>query len=113
MFGRKQFQRLYEFTILRNPLLACLALSPAATLAQWTPVAPNLLGPIDIETGSITTKSGIIWAGTHDLWMSSDFGTTWAKRSPGLVDRLDRIKAIHFYDDKIGALVSHYGYIFL
>lgn len=113
MFGRLQFQRLGDFRILRRFSLVSFVFLSAAAHAQWMNVAPELLGPIDIETGCISAKSGIVWAGAHEVWMSSDFGATWAKRSPILLDRYDRVKAIHFYDEKVGALVTHYGYVFL
>jgi photosystem II stability/assembly factor-like uncharacterized protein len=108
-----QFHNRFVVGIVRSVFLGLFALSPLIANAQWTAVAPNLLAPVGIEGGCITTKSGLIWAGSHELWMSSDFGTTWTKRSPGLVDKPDRFKAIHFYDDMIGAAVTHYGYVFL
>lgn len=110
--GRMQFHH-HVVGVVRRLLCGLFVLCPLITTAQWTAVAPNLLAPIGIEGGCITTKSGLIWAGSHELWMSSDFGTIWSKRSPNLVDKADRFKAIHFYDEMIGAAVTHYGYVFL
>ncbi|MFI5264927.1 MAG: hypothetical protein ACHQM6_10470, partial [Candidatus Kapaibacterium sp.] len=52
-------------------ICACIAfltvsISPPLQ-AQWSLIAPNLLGIQEIETGAITHKSGITWAGSLKL----------------------------------------------
>ena len=82
-----------------------------SVLAQWNLVAPNLLGKQDFEMGAIIYKSGIVWAGSHDVWMSLDSGITWSKRSP-VIYANDYIDDINFFDFMIGIVCTHNGSVY-
>ncbi len=88
-----------------------LIVACTAVVAQWNVVAPNLLGKQDFGMGAIIHKSGIVWAGSHDVWMSPDSGTTWSKRSPVLYVN-DYIDDINFFDVMIGIVCTHNGSIY-
>lgn len=79
--------------------------------AQWNLVAPNLLGKQDFGMGAIIHKSGVVWAGTHEVWMSRDSGSTWTKRSP-LIFPNDYIDDINFFDFMIGIVSTHNGSVY-
>ncbi|HET9135463.1 MAG TPA: T9SS type A sorting domain-containing protein [Candidatus Kapabacteria bacterium] len=84
---------------------------PSFLEAQWQPVAPNLLGTIKFETGTITHKSGILWAANKLVWMSPDSGTTWVQRfNINLAN--DDIVELSFYSDSIGLACTHQGSVF-
>jgi photosystem II stability/assembly factor-like uncharacterized protein len=62
--------------------------------------------------GCITYSSGLIWAGIKDVYMSSDFGSTWQKRSPTLAPG-DKVIHITFYDSQTGLVCSYSGSVFI
>jgi photosystem II stability/assembly factor-like uncharacterized protein len=81
--------------------LLCVLATPA--FAQWTNVAPNLLGKVPYWGGSIIYKNGVLWAGEHGLWRSIDTGITWTN-----VLANNRFKYpivdIAFYDTQLGLI---------
>ncbi|MFI5264267.1 MAG: WD40/YVTN/BNR-like repeat-containing protein, partial [Candidatus Kapaibacterium sp.] len=93
--------------------LFLLVLNSLALHAQsWVKVAPNLLGTQEIETGAITHKSGITWAGSlRSVFMSPDSGITWIDRSPPILGK-DNLDDITFYDNKIGLVCTNHGIVF-
>ena len=73
--------------------------------AQWSNVAPNLLGPIPTEKqgfGNIAYKDGLVWVGRTELWMSPDTGKTWTKMHNSFGGTITQIQ---FFDKNTG-LVS-------
>ncbi len=81
--------------------------------AQWTAIAPSLLGVQGIETGAITHKSGITWAGSlKSVFMSPDSGITWLDRSPQILSKTDNIDDIFFFDNKTGLVCTNLGSVF-
>ncbi|MEP7235762.1 MAG: hypothetical protein ABI778_10750, partial [Ignavibacteriota bacterium] len=89
-----------------------LLFASGSLAAQWTLIAPNLLGTQQIETGVITHKSGITWAGSiRSVFMSPDSGRTWINRSPPILGR-DNLDAITFFDNNIGVVCTNLGSIF-
>lgn len=93
-------------------LVALFAVSMNTAQAQWTAVAPNLLGPLSIQSGVLTTKSGLVWAANTKLYMSKDFGTTWSLRSPTLYTN-DNISDVCFYDNMLGLVGTRQGYVYI
>jgi photosystem II stability/assembly factor-like uncharacterized protein len=76
--------------------------------AQWSNIAPNLIGAIG-QYGSIHYKSGIIWAGEKTLFKSLDTGKTWTLTSLALAGT-DRIYDLAFFDNQTGmACVQNEG----
>ncbi len=98
-----------------SPIGICLVLTLFFTLpihAQWTSVAPNLLGIQEIETGSIVHQSGRTWAGSlKSVYMSPDSGITWINRSPQILGK-DYLDAITFFDNKTGIVCTHNGIVY-
>jgi photosystem II stability/assembly factor-like uncharacterized protein len=91
-------------------MLCCLLwVKPAS--AQWSRVAPNLLGNIQPQDGVMTSKSGIVWAGATTLYMSLDNGLTWTARSPVLFSN-DNISDVNFYDGNTGIVGTANGSIY-
>jgi len=81
-------------------------------MAQWTKVADKLIGQLSIQTGSIYTKDGLIWAGSKLLYLSTDNGTSWQPRTPPLYSN-DGISDINFYNSQLGLVATKQGFIYL
>jgi photosystem II stability/assembly factor-like uncharacterized protein len=62
--------------------------------------------------GCISYSSGVLWAGIKDVYMSSDFGSSWQKRSPSLAPG-DNVIHITFYDSQTGLVCSYSGSVFI
>jgi photosystem II stability/assembly factor-like uncharacterized protein len=59
--------------------LVCVA-RPAC--AQWQQVTGSIFrSPSPFSGGAMIYKDGTLWAGTRDVWTSSDFGLMWSKTS--------------------------------
>jgi photosystem II stability/assembly factor-like uncharacterized protein len=90
-------------TLSRSSMLVFAVLLLAASAsAQWTNVAPGLLGN-DPSYGAMQYRDGVVWAGFADLWSSVDLGVTWKKVAS--FPPADTITDIAFYDNLTG-LVS-------
>ena len=80
--------------------------------AQWSAVAPSLLGMQNIQMGCITHKSGLTWAGSLKVvFMSPDSGLSWINRSPGIVGN-DYLNDITFFDNQTGLVCTYNGLVF-
>ena len=102
---------------LRQPkLLIILLLIVASPLAaQWKLVAPNAIVSIFRpynDGGVLINHNGILWAGYHNVWMSSDTGKTWSMRTPFTNFNNSCVKDIAFFDDNIGLATTQNGEIF-
>lgn len=75
-------------------------------------VAPNLLGKQSYQMSCITHQSGLVWAGTKEVFLSSDFGTTWTKRTPPIKSN-DVVRHINFFDANTGIVGTDKGEVFL
>ncbi len=109
------FQTIQQVAALKK-ILPCIVLfllfSTVSARAQWTIVAPNLLGTQSYQMSSITHQSGIVWAGTKEVFMSSDFGNSWTKRSP-TIKANDVVRHINFFDAMIGIVGTDKGEVYL
>jgi photosystem II stability/assembly factor-like uncharacterized protein len=96
-------------------IVACFCIIAGTSLplhAQWSLLAPNLLGPQNTEMGAITHKSGLCWAGSlNQVFMSPDSGISWTKRTPA-IGATDYVNNITFYDNKTGLVSTNDGNIF-
>lgn len=109
------FQKIQQVAALRKILPSIILLLLFCTIsvrAQWTNVAPNLLGNQGFQMSSITHQSGIVWAGTKEVFMSSDFGNTWTKRTPP-VKANDVVRYINFFDAMVGVVGTDDGEVYL
>lgn len=109
------FQKIQQVTALRKipkSIVLFLLFSAVCANAQWTNVAPNLLGAQSYQMSSITHQSGIVWAGTKEVFMSSDFGTTWTKRTPPVKSN-DVVRYINFFDAMIGVVGTDKGEVYM
>ncbi|HEY6170671.1 MAG TPA: hypothetical protein VIX80_00295, partial [Candidatus Kapabacteria bacterium] len=109
------FQKIQQVTALGKilPSIILLLLFCAVSVsAQWVNVAPNLLGAQGFQMSSITHQSGIVWAGTKEVFMSSDFGDTWTKRTPPVKSN-DVVRYINFFDAMIGIVGTDDGEVYL
>ena len=88
--------------------------SPTALRAQWTIVEPNLISVDEGHSpgGAISFSDGIVWAGHHNLFSSSDSGLTWNRVSLNYDEPSDYIYDIQFLDKNNG-IVTTYNGIFL
>jgi photosystem II stability/assembly factor-like uncharacterized protein len=61
---------------MRRPLflILCLLALPVTLHAQWQKVGPTIDHP---TYGAVHYKSGTVWVGGTDLFLSSDLGATW------------------------------------
>lgn len=89
-------------------LVFAMLLIAASASAQWTNIAPGLLGN-EPECGAMQYRNGIVWAGYVGLWSSKDGGMTWQNVNsfPS-----DTVTDIAFYDDQTG-LVSTLHSVYL
>jgi len=82
--------------------------------AQWTNVAPHLLGvniiPSVPEFGVIYFHNGLLWAGRSNLFLSKDSGATWITKIPSM---LDIVTSISFYNDSVGIITEYINGTFL
>lgn len=62
--------------------------------------------------GSIVHRGGLVWAGSHDVWMSPDSGVTWQSRTVGNLGN-DYIDDINFFDRTNGIVCTHFGSVYL
>ena len=96
--------------VYRLGIFFCLGLLFLSTAtAQWSNVAPNLLGPIPTDKegfGSIAYKDGLVWVGRTELWMSADTGKTWTKMHDSFGGTITQIE---FFDKNTGLLSSMAG----
>jgi len=92
----------------RIRLVFPLLLLAASASAQWSVVAPKLLG-IDTEYGAMQFRDGVVWAGCSNLWSSKDSGMTWQEINNF---SQDMITDIAFYD-KVTGLVCTLKGVFL
>jgi photosystem II stability/assembly factor-like uncharacterized protein len=109
------FQIIQQVTALQNVryyIFIALFLTPLLSYGQWVNVAPNLLGNQSFQMSCITHQSGIVWAGTKEVFMSSDFGNTWTKRSP-TIRANDVVRYINFFDANIGVVGTDDGEVFM
>src|SRR4051812_47034540 len=83
-----------------------------AAYSQWVKVGNATLGAYNLGYGgAMASKSGIIWAGIHDLWKSSDTGTTWAKTNLSISS--DFVGDINFFDQNNGVVAVYNSGVFL
>jgi len=109
------FQKIQQLTALGKipiSIVLFLLFSTVSANAQWTNVAPNLLGNQSFQMSCITHQSGIVWAGTKEVFMSSDFGITWTKRTPPIKSN-DVVRHINFFDAMIGIVGTDKGEVYL
>ncbi len=101
-----------NFYIINRLWLTLLLLSVAAggARAQWTKVAPNLVGPESQRIGAICVSHGVLWAGATALFSSTDTGKTWNQSSTFPVEE---ISDIAFYDSLTGLVGTYSGGAFL
>jgi photosystem II stability/assembly factor-like uncharacterized protein len=97
--------------MLRGSFVLFMLCTPSVSVAQWTMVAPNLLGTLSTQDGIIVGKSGLVWAGSLQLFMSGDNGTSWVLRSPKLYSN-DVIRDVFFYDAVTGLVATGNGIIY-
>lgn len=75
--------KLKEYRIITSFVFASaitiLILAPLSLRAQWTEVAPSLVGPEAQRIGAISFGGGIVWAGASSLYFSTDTGQTWTQ----------------------------------
>ncbi|MBS1904046.1 MAG: hypothetical protein JSS75_10100 [Bacteroidetes bacterium] len=74
-------------TVRLFPILALILLFAGSGTAQWRNLAPGLLDPgfgfpQIYPGGAMAFKDGNLWVGIYDLFVSSDLGKTWTKRTP-------------------------------
>jgi photosystem II stability/assembly factor-like uncharacterized protein len=85
-------------------LLSCLA---GHAHAQWNVVAPRLtLAPN--QPGVIYFKDGVLWAGTYDLFKSTDTGKTWTK-TPLRLKEGNALCDISFWSRDTGIVCTYNG----
>ena len=97
--------------LLLSTFLGISLLFTSSLNAQWTLLAPNLLGAQSSEMGAMTHKAGITWAGSHAVFMSLDSGISWTQRWTATLGK-DNIDEIIFYDNKIGLVCTHMGSVY-
>jgi hypothetical protein len=96
--------------------LLLLSVAAGGARAQWTEVAPNLVGPESQRIGAICFSHGVAWAGATALFSSTDTGKTWNVSSsfPALtVFPTDGISDIAFYDSLNGLVGTYASGVFL
>ena len=92
-------------TFLRIAIVSAFFLSASTLMAQWTNVAPNLLPTIPSGGGAMTYSDGRIWAAfVRDLYVSSDNGTSWSKRTPNF-SIFGAYRDIAFFDRNTGVVI--------
>ncbi len=91
-------------------VLTILALAPLSLRAQWTNVAPNLVGPEAQRVGAICFSHGVVWAGAGFLFSSTDTGKTWNESSSFPAQN---ISDIAFYDSLNGLVGTYESGAFL
>ncbi len=114
---RKTFVQISAMNSLRRISFFFLLLFAVAPLsAQWKLVAPNMIAAISRPYnggGALINHNGILWAGYHNVWMSSDTGKSWSLRTPFNNFNNSCIKDISFFDDNIGLATTQNGEVYI
>ncbi len=88
--------------------IVCASLS----YSQWTMAGNATLGSYNlIYGGALSSKSGVVWAGLHELWKSIDTGVTWTKTNLNTGGSF--VSEINFFDQNIGAVCIYNQGVFL
>ena len=83
----------------------------SVSYSQWQKVGNNILGGYNIiYGGALSSKSGVVWAGLHELWKSIDTGKTWTKTNLNVGSF---ISEINFFDQNNGAVCIYDQGVFL
>jgi photosystem II stability/assembly factor-like uncharacterized protein len=93
-----------------------LFLGVQSSFSQWKMPASNAITPIFRPYnggGLIMHHNGILWAGYKDIWMSSDTGKSWSRRTPFNGFNNSCIKDISFFDDNTGLATTQDGEIYI
>jgi photosystem II stability/assembly factor-like uncharacterized protein len=92
--------------------LSLWMLTASGSYCQWVKVGDGTIGNYDVQYGgSLSFKSGIIWAGIRDLWKSADSGTTWTKTNLNIGNAF--ITDINFFDQNNGVVAVYTQGVFL
>lgn len=89
-----------------------LIISASKLCAQWTEVAPGLLGPIIGGSSAVAHKDGVIWAGHKSIHKSTDEGVTWSRVNTPFPNN-DWVRHLDFWDAKTGLLSSELGNLYI
>lgn len=110
-----RLRRSYLYASLRGRLRVVLFLlviiGPQTAYGQWTMIAPGILGPLSSQGAIIVAKSGLVWAGAQQLFMSTNNGMSWTLRSPAIFSN-DVIRDVCFFDAITGLVATSNGSIF-
>src|SRR5688500_8530773 len=91
--------------LLRLAPVFAFVLFASAACAQWTNVAPNVLAPTGSGGGAMAYSDGSVWAALfRDLYVSTNNGGAWSKRTPSL-GSMGVYRDISFFDRNTGIIV--------
>ncbi len=95
----------FRLTLLLVLLALCAAARPAQ--AQWQKVAANLYQPVGF--GAMCYADGYLWLASIDLFLSTDLGSTWTKRTFPDQGIQGLLQDLQFFDRQTGVAACASG----